>query len=466
MIVTTGASNDFTTGNNTGSATISPIGTAGLTLTTTASPTMFSGVGQTITFTYTVTNSGNVTVTGVSVTDTKVSPISCAATTLAAGASTTCTGSYTTTAADVNATSITSVATARGTFAGAAVASAAVTTTVKIDVEAVRKATKSAIQSFLSQRANMITSMGPDTGQMHDKLTGSLFGGTSEPNDQPSGLGGPRRTRLARSAQPAARLCSRRTGDARGAGERSRRSGARGGRRWRPLAGRAARSASAARPRMARAVSPSPPASPRCAPPQRPSRLRRKPRPASCRTASWGSARRGPSRPTPSPAAAVRRVDRGGVLLLQPGSHRWEAPGPRRHLLRRRRLSGASGSAGRRARADRLDGRVDVDARPQRRRTGLDGGPLCQRALDAEPLLRCARAVGPLEQPHRSARRLHRQLRYQPGAGLRQAHGQVGVRRPDLPAERRADLLHGGAGGLHQRHRHRDRQPVDPTLVG
>ena len=153
---------------------------------------MFSGVGQAITFTYTVTNSGNVTVTGISVTDTKVSPIGCASTTLAAGASTTCTGSYTTTAADVNATSIVSVATARGTFAGAAVASAAVTTTVKIDVEAVRKATKSAIQSFLSQRANMIASMGPDTGQMHNKLTGSLFGGTGQTNDQPSGLGGPR----------------------------------------------------------------------------------------------------------------------------------------------------------------------------------------------------------------------------------------------------------------------------------
>jgi len=192
VTVTTGASNDFTTGNNTGSVTINPIGTAGLTLTTTASPTMFGAIGQVITFTYTVTNPGNATVTGISVTDTKVSPISCAATTLAAGESTKCTGSYTTTADDVRATTIISVATARGTFAGAAVASAAVTTTVKIDIEAVRRATKAAIQNFLTQRANMIASMGPDTGQFHNKLTGSLFGGTtSETNDQPSGLGGP-----------------------------------------------------------------------------------------------------------------------------------------------------------------------------------------------------------------------------------------------------------------------------------
>ena len=67
---------------------------------------------------------------------------------------------------------------------------AAVTTTVKIDIEAVRKATKSAIQSFLSQRANMIASMGPDTGQMHNKLTGPCSAGGPD-NDQPSGLGGP-----------------------------------------------------------------------------------------------------------------------------------------------------------------------------------------------------------------------------------------------------------------------------------
>ena len=232
-----------------------------MTLTTTASPAMFSGVGQTIVFAYVVTNSGNVTVTGLSVTDTKVSPIGCAATTLAAGASTTCTGSYTTTAADVNATSIVSVATARGTFAGAAVASAAVTTTVKIDVEAVRKATKSAIQSFLSQRANMIASMGPDTGQMHNKLTGSLFGGTGQTNDQPSGLGGPKdRGPRAAPTEPARPADGRRPRHARGLGRRPRRHGARSGRHWRHATCGERASASAAPPTTARAASPSPPA--------------------------------------------------------------------------------------------------------------------------------------------------------------------------------------------------------------
>ena len=191
--VTTGATNDPNAANNTGSATITAIGTPGLTVAVAASPTMFGTVGQAITFTYTVTNSGNVTVTGISVADSKVSPVTCGATTLAAGANTTCTGSYTTTASDVTATVITSVATAQGTFAASPVMSAAVTTAVAIDADAVRRATKSAIQSFLVQRADMITSMGPDTNQWHEKLTGSLFGGsTTEGSNGPNGLGGPR----------------------------------------------------------------------------------------------------------------------------------------------------------------------------------------------------------------------------------------------------------------------------------
>jgi len=182
------------TSSKTFSLTVTGAGT-GLVLTTAASPSMFFRVGQAITFTYTVSNSFNLTVTGLSVADTKVSPIACAATTLAPGANTTCTGTYTTTAADVNATSIVSSATARGTMAGNTVTSAVVTTTVKIDAEAVRRATKSAIQSFLSQRANMITSMGPDMSRLQSRLTGSLFGGATDPSSDPnapSGLGGPR----------------------------------------------------------------------------------------------------------------------------------------------------------------------------------------------------------------------------------------------------------------------------------
>ena len=59
-----------------------------------------------------MTNEGNVTLTGITVTDPKVSPISCPATTLAVGASMTCTGSYAVTQADIDAGFVYNLATA------------------------------------------------------------------------------------------------------------------------------------------------------------------------------------------------------------------------------------------------------------------------------------------------------------------------------------------------------------------
>ena len=81
----------------------------------------FSAAGQPIDYTYQVTNSGNVTLTDLSVTDPMagLSPISCGdgtdqVSTLAPDASATCTASYTTTAGDVAAGSVTNTATATG----------------------------------------------------------------------------------------------------------------------------------------------------------------------------------------------------------------------------------------------------------------------------------------------------------------------------------------------------------------
>ena len=68
-----------------------------------------TAAGQTVTYTFAVTNTGNVTVHGVSVAETAfagtgtVSAVTCPATTLAPGASTTCTATYTVTQADVDA---------------------------------------------------------------------------------------------------------------------------------------------------------------------------------------------------------------------------------------------------------------------------------------------------------------------------------------------------------------------------
>lgn len=73
--------------------------------------------GSTITYSFLVTNTGNVPLTAVTVTDPLpgLSPISCPGTTLAVGANMTCTATYVVTAADVTAGAVNNSATATGT---------------------------------------------------------------------------------------------------------------------------------------------------------------------------------------------------------------------------------------------------------------------------------------------------------------------------------------------------------------
>ncbi|MFJ3124550.1 hypothetical protein ACIPJO_16690 [Streptomyces sp. NPDC086993] len=84
-------------------------------------------VGQTVTFTYDVRNTGGTELTDVAVHDDHISPITCAATTLAPaespGDETTCSGTYTITAEDGTAGSVTNTATATGTSDGTTVTS-------------------------------------------------------------------------------------------------------------------------------------------------------------------------------------------------------------------------------------------------------------------------------------------------------------------------------------------------------
>jgi uncharacterized repeat protein (TIGR01451 family) len=105
-----------TVGSNTTSATV-PY--SQLSLTKTATTPSFTAARQVLDYSYKVTNTGTTTLTGLSITDNKVltSNISCPVTTLAPGVSTTCvtTTGYTTTRADVNAGSVTNVATAKAT---------------------------------------------------------------------------------------------------------------------------------------------------------------------------------------------------------------------------------------------------------------------------------------------------------------------------------------------------------------
>ncbi|SNT64815.1 conserved repeat domain-containing protein, partial [Streptosporangium subroseum] len=102
-------------------ATVTATPAPGLTLVKMASPSTVSAPGQTITYSYVIVNTGNETLTGVSVADTAFSGsgtppvITCPVTTLIPQASTTCTGTYVTTQADVDAGSIVNTAVASGT---------------------------------------------------------------------------------------------------------------------------------------------------------------------------------------------------------------------------------------------------------------------------------------------------------------------------------------------------------------
>jgi ethanolamine utilization microcompartment shell protein EutS len=96
------------------SATVTSIHRPGIQVDKIPTPATYSAAGQTITFTYLVTNTGNVPLTAISVTDSKVGVVRCMAVMLLPGASTTCHATYTTTAADVSAGHAADVATATG----------------------------------------------------------------------------------------------------------------------------------------------------------------------------------------------------------------------------------------------------------------------------------------------------------------------------------------------------------------
>lgn len=62
-----------------------------------------------------MTNTGNVSLTGIAVTDPNTSIVSCPTTTLAPGASTTCTGRHAVVQADIDAAAVVNTATVEGT---------------------------------------------------------------------------------------------------------------------------------------------------------------------------------------------------------------------------------------------------------------------------------------------------------------------------------------------------------------
>ena len=96
-------------------ATVTFVPAPGISLAKTADPDTYGVAGQTITYTYVVTNSGNVPLSGITLTDSKLGAITCPASHLLPGRSMECTAAHVTTAADLKAGHITNAATVKGT---------------------------------------------------------------------------------------------------------------------------------------------------------------------------------------------------------------------------------------------------------------------------------------------------------------------------------------------------------------
>ena len=127
----TGRFGNNTVTSNTANATVTANQNPALLTVKIASPTNYSTVGQNITYTYNVTNSGNVGIAGpINVTDNKTGIIQISASGLAPGHSITGTANYTITQADLDNGSVTNAAFATGRFGNNTVTSNTANATV------------------------------------------------------------------------------------------------------------------------------------------------------------------------------------------------------------------------------------------------------------------------------------------------------------------------------------------------
>ncbi|HVL25205.1 MAG TPA: PT domain-containing protein, partial [Thermomicrobiales bacterium] len=145
QIVNTATAKAGSVASDPDSATVTITKSPALSITKTADVTSGLAVDDVVTYTITATNSGNVTLTGVTVADPKVSDLSCdpaTPATIAPNASVTCTATHTITQADVDAGSFANTATADSDQTGEQTASVTVTT---VDPSGALSLTKDAI---------------------------------------------------------------------------------------------------------------------------------------------------------------------------------------------------------------------------------------------------------------------------------------------------------------------------------
>jgi uncharacterized repeat protein (TIGR01451 family) len=169
------------------SATVTATPNGSLTVVKSASPSTVSAVGESVSYSFVVTNTGNVTLSGVSVTDTATAPatavaVTCSPTTLAPAASVTCTGSYTVTQADLDAGTIADSATASGTTpAGATVTSPPSPATVTAEALPALTVDKSAAPTTVSAAGDTVDYSFVVTNTGNVTLTGVSVADTATP---------------------------------------------------------------------------------------------------------------------------------------------------------------------------------------------------------------------------------------------------------------------------------------------
>jgi hypothetical protein len=178
-----------------GPQTASAAQSSTLTLTSSSIPGRFTGPGQTLTYSYVISNGGTATLYNVGIQDPRrgLSAIDCPNSVLDAGASETCEATYTTTQADFDQGFVTDLATASGELAseGGTITSAPASLTVPDDKAAQAPTTPSATPGFVSDQApdtpsGFVSDATPaatpdaDSGFVSDAVPGAASGFVSD----------------------------------------------------------------------------------------------------------------------------------------------------------------------------------------------------------------------------------------------------------------------------------------------
>ncbi len=156
-----GSFNSLPVTSATGTLTIHAIQNPALSILKSVTEASYSAVGDLLHYSYLVTNSGNVTLSGpFSVSDDRSTNVACPATaSLAPFASLTCNGTYTITQADLDAGAVTNTASAHGSFNSLPVASSTDTRTVNAVQNPSIQIVKS-LASYDDNDLNLIISLG------------------------------------------------------------------------------------------------------------------------------------------------------------------------------------------------------------------------------------------------------------------------------------------------------------------